>query len=108
MRTTPALIAATFCALALSGGAWAQGPNAIKGQTPSWLEFRTAFAAEHFWPKRQSKLKSGMTVDVSSRASISDVIARSYQEASDFLYDWRKAATRAVPDQRRTFDLAEN
>jgi hypothetical protein len=59
-------------------------------------------------PKRQTKLKAGLMADVSSRASISDVIARSYQEASDFLYDWRKAATRAVPDQRRTFGLAEN
>lgn len=108
MRTIQALIAATFCTLALSGGAWAQGPDTAKGQTPRWLEFRTAFAAEHSWRKRQTKLKAGLMAETGSRASTSDVIARTYQQTSDFLYDWRKAAERAIDDQRRSFDHAEN
>ena len=107
MRTIPALIAATFCTLALSGGAGAQDLNAINAKAPTWLESRTAFAAVHLWPKHQSKLKKANTPDINPLASIDDVIAQSVHAASDLLYDWRKAATRAV-DQRGTFELAEN
>lgn len=50
MRSISLPAAAIACALALSPGATSAAPLDNPNDTPTWLQFRAAFAAEDLWP----------------------------------------------------------
>jgi hypothetical protein len=117
MRSISALIAATFCALVLSGPAFAGGGklDSLGSKPADWLEFRTAFAAEDLWQDKPHKIKSGRatspvleTEDLHQPATIADTASAALQHGLSVLRQWGKAADRAVNGERSTFDVAGN
>lgn len=92
MRTISVLIAATFCALALSGAAMARDSYRDHQPIPSpaWLEFRAAFAAEHLWPTtmgiREAELveaQMGNRKDADKSVAVEDTNLFAKQRGSD-------------------------
>ena len=117
MRSISALIAATFCALVLSGPAFAGGSklDSPGPKTADWLEFRTAFAAEDLWQGNTTKTKSGRAVspvfnteELHLPATIADTASAALQQGLSVLRKWGKAADRIVNSDRSTFDVAGN
>lgn len=117
MRSISALIAATFCALVLSGPAVAGGSklDSAGPKTADWLEFRTAFAAEDLWQGNTTKAKSGRAVSPISKtdevhrpATIAETASAALQQGLSDLRQWGKAADRVVNSDRSTFDVAGN
>ena len=116
MRTISVLIAATFCAFALSGSAFAvdRTQGSMSAPTPGWLEFRTAFAAERLWPGKVFTTKSGRAQSLALEhnalwpAALKDTASSALQHALDVLRNWRRAAERALTTERSSFDIAGN
>jgi hypothetical protein len=117
MRSISALIAATFCALVLSGPAFAGGGklDSLGSKPADWLEFRTAFAAEDLWQDKSHKIKSGRatspvleTEDLHQPDTIANTASAALQQGLNALGKWGKAAEQMVNSDRSTFDVAGN
>jgi hypothetical protein len=114
MRTISALIAATFCALALSESAVAADRGLARPQAQGWLEFRTAFAAEKLWPDKTAKTKGGSaqspTLQVTDRPWPEELegAAGALQHRYDVLRNWSNSAQRILTNQGTSYDVAGN
>lgn len=116
MRTISALIAATFCALALSGSAFGvdRKQDQLSAQTPGWLEFRTAFAAQDLWPGKVFTTKSGRAQspaqddDTLWLATLEDSATTAFQDGLEVLRNWGRVAERLLSNERTSFDVAGN
>lgn len=117
MRTISALIAATFCALALSVSAFAgdRDQSRVQAFAPGWLEFRTAFAAEDLWPEKMFTTKSGRAQspvrqpkDVYWPEALQDTAAVAFRQGLDVLRNWGRAAEQVLTNERASFDVAGN
>ena len=113
MRTISALIAATYCALALSTSAIAKegDRSPIQNSTSGWLEFRAVVAAEDLWPKkvgirRAELVEAPMAQHKDADASVAavDAIAPAIGSGLDSLGQWSALANWKVTD----FDVARN
>jgi hypothetical protein len=114
MRRISALIAATFCALALSGSAVAADRALTRPQAQGWLEFRTAFAAEKLWPDKTAKTKGGFAqspmLQVTDRPWPEELkgAAGALQQGYDVLRNLSKSAQRISSNQGISYDVAGN
>jgi hypothetical protein len=116
MRTTSALTAATFCALALSGSVFAldrkEGPTSAP--TPGWLEFRAAFAAEGLWPGKVFTTKFGHDQspdedgDTLWPVALEDTANAARQRGPNVLRNWGRTAAWALTNERSSFNIAGN
>lgn len=114
MRTISALIAATFCALALSGPTWSADGKLDNSVTPSpgWLDVRTAVAAEDLWPRDAHAIKAGRakpTIPAAKPdkfAAIEDAAVAMVAMGLDVLRGWGKAADRFVEGGHPTLLVA--
>lgn len=108
MRTLTALVAATFCALALSGPTMARDLS-MPTANPGWLEFRAAFAAEDLWPKTVGVRKSELVkAPVGKREDEDGTLAAErkveVQRVFDAIRKWEATAKVMLKD----FDIAGN
>jgi hypothetical protein len=104
--------------LALSAEAYGAGRGRIAQATPpTWLEFRTAFAAEDLWPQQAAKLKSGSKGKVAAAGdpnttslhqSQDSGFDRSFQNALVKLREWSGIAGQILDRSPATFDVARN
>ena len=113
MRTISALIAATFCALALSTPAIArEGDRShIQNSNPDWLEFRAAFAAEDLWPKKVGIRRADLVEapvakqkDADESVAAVNAISLAVMSGLDSLRQWGALAKGKPTD----FDVARN
>lgn len=110
MRTIAALIAATFCALALSGPTMARDPSTPTAN-PEWLEFRAALAAEDLWAKKVGVRETELVKAQMDKRKNADVpvaaehnISLEGQRVLDALRQWGTTANGMLKD----FDIAGN
>jgi hypothetical protein len=116
MRTISALIAASFCALALSGSAFAADrlKNPPLAVAPSWLELRTLAAVGELWPAKEATTKGGRAKSPSIAkanplwpAELEDTASTTLQQGLAALRNWGRTALQVL-DGRISFDVAEN
>lgn len=113
MRTISALIAATFCALALSTPTIARESDRshIQNSNPDWLEFRAAFAAEDLWPKKVGIRRAALVEapmakhkDADESVAAVNAISSAVMSGLDSLRQWSALAKGRLID----FDMARN
>lgn len=116
MRTISSLIAATFCALALSGSPVAadRGLTGPKQPALDWLEFRTAFSAEDLWPNKTVKTKNRSAQSPAPEVTdgrwtekLEEGVA-ALQQGLDVLRNWGQSAQRILTNERTSYDVAGN
>lgn len=116
MRTISALIAATFCALALSGSAFAadRPKNPPLSAAPSWLELRTLATVDDLCPPKEAILKGGRAksptvanANALLPEELEDTVRVALQQVIEVLRIWGRSAQHLV-DGRTSFDVAEN
>jgi hypothetical protein len=116
MRTISALIAATFCALALSGSAFAADrlKNPPLAVAPSWLELRTLAAVGDLWPAKEATAKGGRAKSPSVAtgnplwsAELEATASTRLQQGLAAVRSWGRTAQQVL-DGRISFDVAEN
>lgn len=117
MRSISALIAATFCALVLSGPAFGGGGklDALGAKPADWLEFRTAFAAEDLWQDKVPKTKSGRAVspllkteELEGPKAFAKGASAALRQGLTVLREWGEVADQAIEAERPIFDVARN
>ena len=113
MRTISALIAATFCALALSTPAIARESDRshIQNSNPDWVEFRAAFAAEDLWPKKVGIRRAALVEapmakhkDADESVAAVNAISSAVMSGPDSLRRWSALVKGRLID----FDMARN
>lgn len=110
MRTIPALFAAGLSALTLSGSALAaERPGRIDEGSPTWLEARTAFAAQDLWPQERPGPSIGQQISENGKVGTTrslhtqdSPVGLALRQAVGAVRHWGTVAKKALEKDRFT------